>query len=34
VCRGLGCTGTVFTRDEALAAAGRVQLASVPLDRR
>jgi sugar/nucleoside kinase (ribokinase family) len=29
VCRGLGCTGTVFTRDEALAAAGRVQLAAV-----
>jgi len=32
VCRGLGCTGTVFTRDEALAAADRVQLAPVPLD--
>jgi sugar/nucleoside kinase (ribokinase family) len=29
VCRGLGCTGTVFTRDEALAAAGSVQLAAV-----
>jgi sugar/nucleoside kinase (ribokinase family) len=29
VCRGLGCTATVFTRDEALAAAGRVQLAAV-----
>jgi sugar/nucleoside kinase (ribokinase family) len=29
VCRGLGCTGTVFTRDEALAAASRVQLAAV-----
>ena len=29
VCRGLGCTGTVFTRDEALAAADRVQLAAV-----
>jgi sugar/nucleoside kinase (ribokinase family) len=26
VCRGLGCTGTVFTRDEALAAAEGVQL--------
>jgi sugar/nucleoside kinase (ribokinase family) len=34
VCRGLGCTGTVFTRDEALAAADRVQLAAVPLDSR
>jgi sugar/nucleoside kinase (ribokinase family) len=29
VCRGLGCTGTVFTRDEALAAADSVQLAAV-----
>jgi sugar/nucleoside kinase (ribokinase family) len=29
VCRGLGCTGTVFTRDEALAAADGVQLAAV-----
>ena len=29
VCRGLGCTGTVFTRDEALAAADRVQLAAL-----
>jgi sugar/nucleoside kinase (ribokinase family) len=29
VCRGLGCTGTVFTRDEALVAAGSVQLAAV-----
>jgi len=29
VCRGLGCTGTVFTREEALAAADRVQLAAV-----
>jgi sugar/nucleoside kinase (ribokinase family) len=29
VCRGLGCTGTVFTRDEALAAADRVQLAAM-----
>jgi len=29
VCRGLGCTGTVFTRDEALAAAGSVRLAAV-----
>jgi sugar/nucleoside kinase (ribokinase family) len=28
-CRGLGCTGTVFTRDEALAAADSVQLAAV-----
>jgi sugar/nucleoside kinase (ribokinase family) len=29
VCRGLGCTGTAFTRDEALAAADSVQLAAV-----
>jgi len=29
VCRGLGCTGTVFTRDEALAAADGVRLAAV-----
>jgi sugar/nucleoside kinase (ribokinase family) len=29
VCRGLGCTGTVFTAGEALAAADRVQLAAL-----
>jgi fructose-bisphosphate aldolase class II len=30
VCRGLGCTAAVFTRDEALAAADRVHLATAP----